>query len=176
MIVKSFLILFISLFLVVHVLAETDNLDNKEDFKKLDSLQPKFSERNKSDTIVITSESLIADNKKNTATFMGSVKAVKGDITIFADEMMVFYTEDQGKINRIIAKGNTKLIQAERIITSDKAEYFAEKEIIILTGNPIASEGNNVISGAKMEYFINDERFIVEKSKVQLIEKKIKVK
>ncbi len=176
MTVKIFLTFFVTIFLVAQVLAETGRPDGKKDLEESNASQPELTEENKSETIVITSESLVADNKKNTATFQGSVKAVKGDIILFADEMTVFYTEDQGKIKRIVAEGNTKLVQGKRIITSDKAEYFVEKETIILTGNPIASEGNNVISGTKMEYFINNERVVVEKSKVKLFEKKIKVK
>ena len=47
--------------------------------------------------IVITSQSLTADNKENIAIFEGSVVAKTEDLTIYSDKMTVFYNNEEGK-------------------------------------------------------------------------------
>lgn len=124
---------------------------------------------------IITSEILTADNKAKTALFEKSVVARKGEMTLFADKMLVYYSEEKGSSNikKIDAEGNVKLIKGERVVTSKFATYFAEpEEKIIFTGEPRATEGENVVTGTKMIYFMKDDRSIVENSKIFLIERK----
>jgi lipopolysaccharide export system protein LptA len=124
---------------------------------------------------IITSEILTADNKAKTALFEKSVVARKGEMTLFADKMLVYYSEEKGSSNikRIDAEGNVKLIKGERVVTSKFATYFAEpEEKIIFTGEPRATEGENVVTGTKMIYFMKDDRSIVENSRVLLIERR----
>ena len=124
---------------------------------------------------IITSRTLNADNKAKTALFEGNVVAKKGEMTIFADKMLVFYAEEKGgsNIKKIDAEGNVKLIKGDRVVTSGFATYFAEpEEHIVFTGEPRATEGDNVVTGTKMTSFIKDDRSVVENSKVFLVEKK----
>lgn len=115
--------------------------------------------------IVITSSTLTADNKARTALFEGSVIAKSENMTLYSDRMLVYYTET-GKITKIEATGHIKLIKDERVITSDSAVYLAGEELVIFTGEPRAMEGKSVVTGTKMTYFLNDDRSIVENSKV----------
>ncbi len=122
-------------------------------------------------SIIITSKMLTIDNRANTALFEGSVVAEKGNMTLFADKMLVHYSDrdEGGNIKKIDAEGNVKLIEEERTVTSDFATYFAEPaEKIIFTGQPKASEGENVITGTKITYFVGEERSIVENGRVFL--------
>ncbi len=119
-------------------------------------------------TIVVTSEKLTADNKANTALFENSVIARTSNMTIFADKMLVYSDKSSGDVKRIDASGNVRLIKDRRVITSKEATYYADSETIIFTGTPKAVEDNNVISGEKMTYFINEDRFLIDNSKVFL--------
>ncbi len=124
---------------------------------------------------VITSQTLTADNKAHTALFEGNVVAKKGEMTQYADKMLVTYSDEKGSSNikQIDSEGNVKLIKGDRVVTSKFATYFAEpEEHIIFTGEPRASEGENVVTGTKMTYFMKDDRSIVENSKVFLAERK----
>lgn len=124
---------------------------------------------------VITSKTLVTDNKAKTAIFEGDVIAKKGDIKIFSDKMAVFYSEEKSgsNIKKIEAEGNIRLLKEDRVITSKFATYFSEPvEKIIFTGEPKASEGENVVTGTKMIYLIKDDVSIVENSKVFLKEQK----
>ncbi len=122
--------------------------------------------------IIITSETLIADNKTNTALFENSVVARSEDMTIYADKMLVHYDKDTGNITKIEAEGEIKLIKGMRVITSREAIYYADGDKVIFTGEPRAVEGENVVTGIKMTYFLGEDRFLVEGSKVFLTRKK----
>lgn len=124
--------------------------------------------------IIITSKSLIADNKAKTATFEVNVKVVKDDITLLADKMIVYYKEQDNKtsISRIDALGNVSLTRAGRFITADSAIYtVGENEHIEFVGSPKASDKDNVVTGSRIIYFIKEEKTIVYDSKVLLSDK-----
>lgn len=118
--------------------------------------------------ITITSEMLTADNKARTALFENSVVARTTDMTMYADKMLVYYSENTGNITKIDAKERVKLIKGNRVITSNEATYYADGDKVIFTGEPRAVEGENVITGKKMTYLLNEDRFLVEDSKVFL--------
>jgi lipopolysaccharide export system protein LptA len=121
--------------------------------------------------IVVTSQMLTADNKARTALFEHSVVARTPDLTMYADKMLVSYEKDTGNVTRIDAQGKVKVIKDQRIITSNEATYYADTEQVIFTGEPRAVEGENVVTGTKMVYQMNEERFLVEDSKVILTNK-----
>ena len=123
---------------------------------------------------IITSQTLTTDNKAKTALFQGNVVAKKGDGTLYADKMLVHYSEEKGgsSIKRIDTEGNVRLVRGDRVVTSKFATYFAEpEEHIIFTGEPRAAEGENVVTGTKITYFMKDDRSIVENSKVFIVNK-----
>lgn len=126
----------------------------------------------KDSPLIITSKTLLADNKKRTAEFNGSVKAVKGNVTFYANNMVVFYTEDKNQqIDHIDAKGNIVLIQDNKTITSEQAIYYGSNERVVFTGRPEAKEGRNIVTGTKIEYFFDTDVSFVENSRVHLEDK-----
>lgn len=122
--------------------------------------------------IIITSETLIADNKNNTAIFEGTVVAQTSDITMSSDKMTVYYDNSDSKVSKIHAFGNVKVLNKARVLFSDEAVYLDNEDKIIFSGNPKAVEGDNVITGEKIIFFINDERAVVEGSRVILKNRK----
>jgi lipopolysaccharide export system protein LptA len=122
--------------------------------------------------ITITSEMLTADNQARTALFEQSVVARTASMTMYADRMLVHYDKETGSITRIDVSGTVKVVTASRVITSQEAVYYAGEEKIVFTGQPKAVEGENVVTGKKMTYLMNDDRFLVESSKVYLTNKK----
>lgn len=115
--------------------------------------------------ITITSSTMTADNKAHTALFEGSVMAKTETTIIYADKMLVYYT-DAGKVTRIEASGHVKLLKGERVITSDEATFLADEEKVIFTGQPKAVEGTTMVTGTKMIYLMKEDRSLVEQSRV----------
>ena len=118
--------------------------------------------------IVITSEKLTADNNTHTALFEHSVIARTADVTLYANTMLVYSDKASGDVTRINASGDVKLIRDKRVIISREATYYAEGEKVVFTGDPKAVEDGNVITGKQMTYLMNEDRFLVDDSKVFL--------
>lgn len=116
--------------------------------------------------IVITSQTLTADNKENIAVFEGSVVAKSEDIVITCDKMEVYYSDSNNKITKIHAVGNVKVNKKERAISSKEATYFWQEDKIIFTGEPKAVEGENVVTGTEIVYFLKENRTIIKGSHV----------
>lgn len=115
--------------------------------------------------ITITSSTLSADSIK--AVFEGSVVARMEDVTLKSDRMLVFYLE-AGKVSRIEAEGNVRLIKGDKVVVSEKALFLAEEEKIIFTGQPRAVEGDTVVTGSTLIYMLRENRYIIKDSKVLL--------
>jgi lipopolysaccharide export system protein LptA len=122
--------------------------------------------------IVITSQVLTADNKKNVAVFEGSVVAKSGDIVINCDKMEILYSDSNKEITKIRALGNVTVNKKERTIFSKEATYFWQEDKIVFTGDPKAVEGENVITGTEIVYFLKENRSIIKGSHVVIKNKK----
>jgi lipopolysaccharide export system protein LptA len=125
----------------------------------------------KENAVVITSQTLTADNKKNTAVFEGLVVARTDDIFIYSDKMEVVYDNSRGKIKKIRASGDVRVHKNDRAIFSEEAIYFGQEEKIVFNGEPKAVDGENVITGKQIIYFFRDDRTVVKGSRVVLKKK-----
>jgi len=123
-------------------------------------------------TIVINSESMIADKPTNQIIFQGKVVATRGDIKMNADKMVVNYGKsgESQAIEKIHAIGNVKVVQKDKTILSNEAFYYKNEEKIEFIGNARADDGMNIINGSKIIYYTKDERVEVMNPEVFLKE------
>ncbi len=127
-----------------------------------------FSEETGAKKIVITSKSLVTDNKNSTALFEGSVVAISDSVTIYSDSMRVSYSSAESRVVEIHAAGNVRAHNNGKAIFSQEATYNANEEKITFTGSPKVVDGENIITGEKIVYFLKDGRAVVEDSRVIL--------
>jgi lipopolysaccharide export system protein LptA len=133
--------------------------------------------------IVITSNTLEADNKSKMAIFKGSVMAKqeqegKDPIIIYCDTMTVYYTEEvkkpssppkgekkgpagDNRVDKIVAAGQVKIIQGKDVATGDLATFYNADQKIILTGNPKVWQGKNLVKGEEITVWIKENRSLV---------------
>ncbi len=132
--------------------------------------------------IVVTSDTLEADNKAKLATFSGTVVARqeqrgKEPINIYCDKMVIHYTEDSGKkpsspqakkniteqnrVEKIVATGQVKIVQGKDVATGESAIYYNSEQRIVLTGNPKVWQGKNLIKGEEITVWIKENRSLV---------------
>jgi lipopolysaccharide export system protein LptA len=111
--------------------------------------------------ITIKSNELSTDSKSRTATFTGKVSARQGDMTIYADKLVVRYKEDGGDVEKVEATGGVRIVQGDRLATAREAVYLSSEQRIVLTGDPKVFQGENTISGKVITYFVNEERSVV---------------
>ncbi|MDY6843209.1 MAG: lipopolysaccharide transport periplasmic protein LptA [Thermodesulfobacteriota bacterium] len=115
--------------------------------------------------IVITSETLEGDSKKDVLIFEGHVIVKRGDVTLYSDMIQVNLDRKEKKINEIRAEGNVKIVQGERIATGDRAIFNNDTNIFTLTGTPKVWQGNDIIKGSEITYYIDEEKVIVKGAK-----------
>jgi outer membrane protein assembly factor BamD len=103
--------------------------------------------------------------------FKGNVVAKQDDLQIFSDTLTAYLNEENDEIDKAVAKGNVKIIKAERTATCQEALFENAKGEITLTGNVIVYSGTDRLAGDTVIYYINEDRVTVESEK----DKKVRV-
>jgi len=114
--------------------------------------------------INITSDRMEANNRNQTVTFMGNVVAKREDMVIFSNQISTLYTKE-GEIIKIIAHGNVKINQNDRIATCQEAIFLQQSQKIVLTGNPKVWQGNNIVKGEKITILLNEDKIEIQGGK-----------
>ncbi|MEW6615456.1 MAG: lipopolysaccharide transport periplasmic protein LptA [Thermodesulfobacteriota bacterium] len=125
----------------------------------------KFELNDKNQPIVINSDHLEGDNKKNVVKFTGNVVAKRGELTIRSKSISVMYDKANKKVMEIVAEGDVRINQGNKKARGEKAVFMNSQEKIILTGNPRVWEGDNIIKGEKITLFLAEDRGVVEGNK-----------
>lgn len=109
--------------------------------------------------LIIKSDSLVVDQKKNIATFKGLVTLFFNDLCLKTYEIRVLYKQVDNKntIEKIIIPNKLNAIRSidDGIVIADSAEYNAHNNELILTGNVTIQHDGNILSTDKMIYITN---------------------
>ncbi len=114
---------------------------------------------NKKEPIVITADKLEYSNKEKIAVYTGKVEVKKGNITMNADIMKI-YLDDKGDVSKIFASGNVFFKQENKWGKSKEAEYYKDKNLIVLRKEAEVHQDKNVIEGDEIYYYIDEEKAI----------------
>jgi lipopolysaccharide export system protein LptA len=144
--------------------------------------------------LLITAARLEADQNSGTVTFSGKVKATYGDAILYADRLVVYLQKqpapasraapaspaqaaasplgDLGaeKIDRIVAKGNVRLVQQDRVATGQEAIYYKNRDEVVLLGNPQLWRAENTLKGERIIYNLKTNKVLVESSPQRRVE------
>jgi len=129
----------------------------------------------KNSVVDINSNLMELMEDKKMIIFSGDVVAKKGDITLYCSRLEVFYNENpttkKREIDYMVAKGNVKIVQGEKIAKGDIGKYYQKEDMIILEGNPvtITEKGENQITGNKVTFFMKENRSIIEGNRPRVI-------
>lgn len=132
----------------------------------------KLSEVRSQQPLRVTSQQLEADNKNMVITFTGNVVAKQGEMVIYADMAQVFYEkrEEGNEVREIVATGNVKIQDGDRLATSQKAVFLNAEQKIILTGQPKVWQGQDMVSGDKITVLLDEDKSFVEGNPGQRVE------
>ena len=136
--------------------------------------------------IAISADRMDTDDQAGLVTFIGSVVARQGTMTITGDLMKVFYTHeepDQAKaaarqadpnkspfsdsdrqIDRVECEGNVKVVDGDRLAVAKKGVYLAKStpRRIILTGEARVWQGRDSLTGHQITYMLDEKRSVAE--------------
>ncbi|HXG50327.1 MAG TPA: lipopolysaccharide transport periplasmic protein LptA [candidate division Zixibacteria bacterium] len=119
-------------------------------------------EFNKKDPIYITSDWMEVDQKKNTITYRGRVVTVQADMTMRSETLTAYYDPEMKQMRQIVAEGNVRAMQGNRVATGEKAVFDEKAKTVTLTGNPVMRQGNSQVSGTRIIYYIEQDRAVAE--------------
>jgi lipopolysaccharide export system protein LptA len=155
---------------------------------------PKKQGSEKEVPLHITAARLEADQKEGIIIFSGQVKAIYGDATLYADQLRVYFKPkpetpkgaakppqqkaDQSplgdlgaeKIDRIVAKGNVRMVQEDRVATGDEGIYYKDRDEVVLTGNPQLWRAENTLKGERIIFNLTTNKVLVESSPQRRVE------
>jgi lipopolysaccharide export system protein LptA len=120
----------------------------------------------------ITSQELEADNKNSVIIFSGNVVAKQGNMTIYADVVRVYYEkkEEGNEIREMVATGNVKIQEADRLATAHNAVFTNAEQKIVLTGQPKVWQGKDMVSGEKITILLEEDKSFVESGPERRVE------
>ena len=112
------------------------------------------TEHNSSDPIEITSDSLAVNQEDGTATFIGNVIAVQGDLRMAAAEILVVYNvDDQGNtqdVRDVIGSGSVLITRGTEAAEGDRAVYEVAEDLLTMTGEVLVTQGTGAVSGERL--------------------------
>jgi lipopolysaccharide export system protein LptA len=114
-----------------------------------------------SQPIQLKSDRLATDTANKTATFSGRVVARQGDLTIQCDQLVVRYAEKGNDVAEVLATGNVRITQGERLAFAGRAVYDNVSGIIRLEEQPRVQQGEDSIVGSTITYYVNELKSVV---------------
>jgi lipopolysaccharide export system protein LptA len=110
----------------------------------------------------INAQQLEADYQAQIITFIGNVVARQKGFTLYADRLLLFIGGEVKEIDKIVARGNVRMVQENREATCNEATYYHREGTVVLRGEPIVREGNNRVSGKRIIYYIDEKKSVAE--------------
>ena len=110
----------------------------------------------------ITSQQLEADYQAKVITFIGDVVARQKEFTLYADRLFLYIGGEMKEIEKIVARGNVRMVQGERTATCNEATYYHREGTVVLRGEPVVREGDNWVSGKRIIYYIDEQKSVAE--------------
>jgi len=149
-----------------------------------------LSARSQDGPITIKSDSLELDYRGSTLTYLGNVHVTQGDMVLTSDRLAIAFqkgvlegtaparekTETGGRardrIREIVADGNVRIEQEQRVATGKRAVFDHAKQTIVLSDNAVLEEGPNQVSGERIVVYLSEQRSVIEsgaKARVQAV-------
>jgi outer membrane protein assembly factor BamD len=135
------------------VLAERSK--EREDMSFFDESKP----------VDIVADAVEGFEKDRRVIFKGSVVARQEDLYIFADTMEAFTNEQSNEIERVVARGNVRIVKGERTATANEGTFDNKNRTVNLKGNVIVFQGTDRVTGELVTYYVDQERVVVEGEK-----------
>lgn len=115
-----------------------------------------------STAVQVTADRLEVDDTAHKLVFSGNAVANQGGVSISSDRLTVDYSTENHGVKKIVAEGNVRIVQGERVATGQQAVYDKGDERIVLTGSPVVNEGANSVRGHEIILYMNGKRSIVK--------------
>ena len=112
----------------------------------------------------ITGESDELIYLENKLIYKGNVRLIRDSSVLRAEKVEIILNEE-GKPVKVIARGKVKIIEPERKVFADYAEYDLIKDIIYLKGNAKIQEKTRVLEAEEVTIYKQENKLVAKGSK-----------
>lgn len=121
------------------------------------------------ESIEIVAQKMDADKKQKTALFSGNVVATRGEMTLYAEQLTLFFADQgdqnsQQQVERIEARGKVCVVDGGRIAKANELDYRQKVQEIVLRGNVSIQEGENLVTGDEIILDLRENQTQVKSS------------
>ncbi|RMH55912.1 MAG: hypothetical protein D6679_10410 [Candidatus Hydrogenedentota bacterium] len=100
--------------------------------------------------------------EEHRAVLTGSVHIVRDSMTLRADRVVLFLTEDEKALERAVAEGHVEIVDGNRRALADHAVYTEATGEIVLTGHPRLFDGGNRMRARRIRYHLQSRSMRAE--------------
>ncbi len=128
--------------------------------------------------IYIEANSAFYDEKSDRSTYTGNVVLIQGSLKVLSDKMVAYLPN--GEVEKVIFYGNPvrfwqkpKPDEEEIHGTSKRAEYYLDKEVIVLIDDAVVFHGTNKYTSDRIEY--NQKTGVIKAGEARSDTKRVKI-
>lgn len=100
--------------------------------------------------VEVTAENLEVNQTDGTATFVGNVLVIQGEMRLSASTIRVIYDATGKEIDRLVASGQVLIVNATDAAEAAEAVYTIASGEVVMQGNVLMTQGQTAINGEKL--------------------------
>ncbi|NIM59274.1 MAG: hypothetical protein GTO16_10080 [Candidatus Aminicenantes bacterium] len=140
---------------------ETGKILSKGEVKSIFPHRPKDEE--KEERVEISSDKMTYHPEQNLIFYEERSSLKVKDIDLRAQSVSVYLSEEEGDVEKIVARGDVVIVQSLGEGRGEEAIYDPDKESVVLLGNPVLIDKERGITrGDKLTFYLADDRILVE--------------
>ena len=106
--------------------------------------------------VEVTADALSVNQTDGTAIYTGNVVIAQGDMRLAAPRVLVVYSQQAGRIERLEATGGVILVSGEEAAEARRADYNIDAGQVVMTGDVLLTQGPSALTSEKMIVNLDD--------------------
>jgi len=139
---------------------ETGNMEGSGGVTTVIPHKPRQGEKRR---LEISSRRMMYSSKENRIDYEENVFLKVKDAQLHAQSISVYLREEDGELQRLVARGNVSIVHQFGEAKGEEARYDLEEESFTLLGNPVLiDKDRGRTEGDKLTFYMGDGRILVE--------------
>ncbi len=106
--------------------------------------------------IEVSADSLSVDQSDGSALYSGDVIIGQGEMRLSAPRVLVVYSSNNSRIERLEATGGVTLVNGDEAAEAKRADYNVQTGEIVMTGSVLLTQGQNALTSERMVVNLQD--------------------
>ena len=106
--------------------------------------------------VEVTADALQVNQSDGTALYTGNVVIAQGQMRLAAPRVLVVYSSEGGRIQRMEASGGVTLVSGSEAAEAQRADYDIEAGRVVMTGNVLLTQGPSALTAERMVVNLRD--------------------